>query len=72
MNLSDKRELKKYGMSHVYPEKDVKEKVQEALEKVRVEIFFTIPPTIDRRKVFRKIDKVFLEVFGPKLIGVKE
>ena len=30
--LSDKKELKKYGMSYVYPEKDVKEFIRLCLE----------------------------------------
>ena len=34
MSLYDKRELKKYGMSHIYPEKELKKSIQELKEGV--------------------------------------
>ncbi len=56
LNLSDKRELKKYGMSWIYPENDVKQFIKD-LKKEMCKYVICKPE--DKCTNCDKIDKIF-------------
>ena len=64
--LEDKRELKKYGLSHVYPEKDVKEKIQNVQRRLREKSEFISGKY--RMVDIEEIDKIFKEEIGEGLL----